>query len=727
MTTKRILINKGVDLRVARVEGQKLYDIEIEQADDGHKSYSTGTICNGRIVKIQSSLNAVFIDFGADKNGFLPLREVVSEHGGENEAEIARNLREGQKVLVQITKEERGSKGAALSMFIALAGSYVVLMPCNTKAGGISRQISGEDRDAMKTMINTLKLPEGFRGSFILRTAALGRAIEEVQWDLDALIRLWNLIQQASQTYPAPYLIHEESDIVIRAARDHLKPDIGEILVDDADTFSRLKAYVEKVRPDFVDRLKWYNDPIPLFSRFQVESQIEMAFQRNVRLPSGGEIVIDVTEALIVIDVNSARATKGRHIEETALNTNLEAAQEIARQLRIRDLGGLFVIDFIDMEEEENRRKVEQCLHDALKLDRARTQMGHISRFGLLEMSRQRERSALSSAQQVICPRCHGQGSIRNIKAQAASILRLVEETALKSPTEVMHIQAPVPIATYLLNELQESIHRIEHTHHLLLRVIPNPYMESPQYQIQPIHREALAKLSGLSYELIDVPRILYPQDFLKAAGETFPPVPSESAPAVQNVLPKNAAPSHSSSVVVNLLHGWKKIGSLLSVCAQRFTIKKVPSTEMKAKEETKASSEKPTDAFLSKRPSRPPYRSRRSGSPKDRQEGREYGRGRPRMGRARGNNRRIPTDRFPGRSKERSILSTLGVDEHHALIPKPDLAPIIPEHKEMIVSEHSSSSVGASVKSSSFLSSKPKTPISSEGLVMVETKRDSE
>jgi len=537
-TKKRILINKSKgQLRVARLHGSLLFDLEIENADREQK---VDRICNGEVISIEPSLEAAFVDFGAGRNGFLPLKEIAPEYYPETLREkkgrpsIKDILFEGQKILVQILKEERGSKGAALSTYISLAGCYLVLMPNNPKAGGISRRIEGDERDELKSIIDALNIPEDM--GVIVRTAGMGKSLEELQWDLDVLVNLWNSIKEASKSHGAPYLIHQESDIAIRAVRDHLRPDISEILIDDKETYENVKAYVERVRPAFVNSIKFYQDSIPLFSRFQIEKQIESVFQRKVKLPAGGEIVIDRSEALTAIDVNSAQATKGKDIEMTALNTNLEAADEIARQLRIRDLGGLVVIDFIDMDLEENNHKVEDRLYQALKDDRARIQIAPISRFGLLEMSRQRLRSALNDVYQVVCPQCHGQGTMRSIKSQAISIIHLIEENALKENTAQIRVQVPVDVATYLINEQRHSIDDIETIYSMTVMIVPNQYMKIPQYQIECLTKSGEAAI-GASYELVTPPNISYePEKNVK--GNI-----SKQEPAVKDVLPPTPAP----------------------------------------------------------------------------------------------------------------------------------------------------------------------------------------
>ncbi|MBE3653671.1 ribonuclease E [Vibrio navarrensis] len=483
---KRMLINatQKEELRVALVDGQRLYDLDIESP--GHES-KKANIYKGRITRVEPSLEAAFVDYGAERHGFLPLKEIAKEYFPDGytyqgRPSIKEVLREGQEVIVQIEKEERGSKGAALTTFISLAGSYLVLMPNNPRAGGISRRIEGDERTDLKTALSTLELPQGM--GLIVRTAGVGKSAEELEWDLNVLLNHWAAIKDASESNPAPFLIHQESNVIVRAIRDYLRRDIGEILIDSNTIFERAKEHIQLVRPDFISRVKKYDGEVPLFSHYQIESQIESAFQREVRLPSGGSIVIDPTEALTSIDINSARATKGGDIEETALNTNLEAADEIARQLRLRDLGGLVVIDFIDMTPVRHQREVENRLREAVRLDRARVQIGRISRFGLLEMSRQRLSPSLAEASHHICPRCSGTGVVRDNESLALSVLRLIEEEALKDNTAQVLAVVPVPIASYLLNEKRRSVNHIERIQEVKITVVPNSDMETPHFEV---------------------------------------------------------------------------------------------------------------------------------------------------------------------------------------------------------------------------------------------------
>ena len=452
---KRMLINatQPEELRVALVEGQWLYDLDIENRNREQKK---SNIYKGRITRVEPSLEAAFVDYGAERHGFLPLKEISREYFSKNTGDsdgrvkIKDVLKEGTEVIVQIDKEERGNKGAALTTFVSLAGRYLVLMPNNPRAGGISRRIEGEDRAELKDALGSIEVPQGM--GVIIRTAGVGRSADELQWDLNYLLQLWGSIDSEAKKSPAPTFLFQESNVIIRAIRDYLRQDVGEVIVDNKEAFELASAFIQQVMPNYRSKVKLYQDDIPLFNRYQIESQIETAFQREVKLPSGGAIVIDVTEALVSIDINSSRATKGGDIEETALQTNLEAADEIARQLRLRDMGGLIVIDFIDMQPVRNQREVENRMRDALLMDRARVQIGRISRFGLLEMSRQRLRPSLGEIHSKVCPRCNGQGTIRGTRSLALAILRLVEEEAQKERSAEIRAIAPMSVATYLLN-----------------------------------------------------------------------------------------------------------------------------------------------------------------------------------------------------------------------------------------------------------------------------------
>jgi len=484
---KRMLINatQSEELRVAIVDGQKLYDLDIETPSREQKK---SNVYKGRITRVEPSLEAAFVDYGAERHGFLPLKEINRNYfdtqatATAGRPSIKEAIKEGQEIVVQVEKEERGNKGAALTTFISLAGRYLVLMPNNPRAGGVSRRIEGDERQEIREVMANLSVPEGM--GLIVRTAGMGRSLDELQWDLDYLLHLWDSIELASKSRKAPCLIYQESNIIIRALRDYLRVDIGEILVDDSQVHQHARDFIEQVMPQNLPKLKLYQDHIPLFSRFQIESQIETAYLRAVSLPSGGAIVIDYSEALVSIDINSGRATKGSDIEETALNTNLEAADEIARQLRLRDLGGLVVIDFIDMSAARNQREVENRLREALKMDRARVQVGRISRFGLLEMSRQRLRPSLDEASHVICPRCNGQGTIRGVESLALAVLRLLEEEAMKERTSQVVVQLPVKVATFLLNEKRDAVLAIEQRHRVSLLLIPNPSLETPHFEL---------------------------------------------------------------------------------------------------------------------------------------------------------------------------------------------------------------------------------------------------
>ncbi|MDR0934487.1 MAG: Rne/Rng family ribonuclease [Burkholderiaceae bacterium] len=503
---KRMLFNatQQEELRVAIVDGQKLLDLDIETAGrEQHKS----NIYKAVITRIEPSLEACFVNYGEDRHGFLPFKEVVRSLFREGidvrSASIKDALREGQELMVQVEKEERGNKGAALTTFISLAGRYLVLMPNNPRGGGVSRRVEGEDRQELRENIEKLELPSGM--SVIARTAGIGRSVEELQWDLNYLLQLWRAIEGAGHSAPGAFLIYHESSLVIRAIRDYFQPDIGEILVDTDEVYEQARQFMSHVMPDMVHRVKRYRDDIPLFSRFQIEHQIETAYSRVVPLPSGGSIVIDHTEALVSIDVNSARSTRGGDIETTAFNTNCEAAEEAARQLRLRDLGGLIVIDFIDMETPKNKREIENRLKDALRQDRARVQMDKISRFGLIELSRQRLRPALSEGSHITCPRCNGTGHIRDVESFALQVLRIMEEESMKESSAAIHIQLPVDVAAFLLNEKRSEVMKIEARHRVTLIVIPNKYLETPHYKLERLkHDDPRLDDTQLSYELAE-------------------------------------------------------------------------------------------------------------------------------------------------------------------------------------------------------------------------------
>ena len=499
---KRMLFNatQPEELRVALVDGQRLYDLDIETS---LRETKKSNIYKGRITRLEPSLEAAFIDYGAERHGFLPLKEIARAYF-KSEAPnrgIRELLDEGQEVVVQVDKEERGTKGAALTTFISLAGRYLVLMPNNPRAGGVSRRIEGVERNELRDAMSELDIPDGM--GLIVRTAGVGKSVDELQWDLDYLLQLWRSIEDAAKERPGPFLVYQESNIVVRAIRDYLRNDIGEILVDKPEVYQQARDFMQQVMPASLSKVKLYKDTVPLFSRFQIESQIASAFQREVRLPSGGAIVIDHTEALVSIDINSGRATKGGDIEETALNTNLEAADEIARQLRLRDIGGLIVIDFIDMTPARNQREVENRLKEALKVDRARVQVGRISRFGLLEMSRQRLRPSLGESSQIVCPRCNGQGTIRGVESLALSILRLMEEESLKDKTGRVTAQVPVDVATFLLNEKRHAISAIEARNGIQVLVLPNAQLETPRFLVDRLRADELPEEPHPSYQLV--------------------------------------------------------------------------------------------------------------------------------------------------------------------------------------------------------------------------------
>jgi ribonuclease E len=505
---KRMLFNAThqEELRVAIVDGQKLIDLDIEIAG---REQRKGNIYKGVITRIEPGLEACFVNYGEERHGFLPFKEVARSYFKEGvdvrTARIQDALKEGQEIIVQVEKEERGNKGAALTTFISLAGRYLVLMPNNPRGGGVSRRVEGEDRQELRETMDQLEVPQGM--SIIARTAGIGRSVEELQWDLAYLMQLWTAIDGAARDNAAPILIYLESSLVIRAIRDYFSPEIGEILVDTDEIADQATAFMSVVMPDNVQRVKRYRDDIPLFSRFQIEHQIETAYSRTVNLPSGGAIVIDHTEALVAVDVNSARSTRGADIEETALRTNLEAADEVARQLRLRDLGGLIVIDFIDMEEGKNQRAVEQRLRDALHFDRARVQMGKISRFGLMELSRQRLRPALSEGSHITCPRCNGTGVIRDAESSALQVLRLLQEEAMKENTAAVYAQVPVDVATFLLNEKRNDIAKIEARLKVNLVLIPNKNLETPHHHIERLrHDDPRLEEHKVSFELVEAP-----------------------------------------------------------------------------------------------------------------------------------------------------------------------------------------------------------------------------
>lgn len=541
---KRMLINatQPEELRVALVDGQWLYDLDIENRTREQKK---ANIYKGKITRIEPSLEAAFVDYGAERHGFLPLKEISREYFNKQPKDIEGRfkikdvIKEGMEVIVQVDKEERGNKGAALTTFISLAGRYMVLMPNNPRGGGISRRIEGEDRAELRETFSKIDVPSGM--SVIVRTAGVGRNADELQWDLNYLLQLWGSIQNEANEAPAPRFLFQESNVIIRAIRDYLRPDIGEVIVDNPESFELISAFIEQVMPDYASKVKFYEDPTPLFNRYQIESQIETAFQREAKLPSGGSIVIDVTEALVAIDINSARATKGGDIEETALQTNLEAADEIARQLRLRDIGGLVVIDFIDMQPVRNQRAVEKRMSDGLEMDRARVQIGRISRFGLLEMSRQRLRPSLGETTSKVCPRCSGQGTIRTTKSIALSILRLVEEEAQKERSAEIRAIAPVKVATYLLNEKRKIISLIESRNSTRVVIVPNGDMVTPHYEVQRL-RDDDSDGFETSYKIT-----ADQEDTSLEDSKAKPEAIQHPKPAVQPTTPSQPAPAPSS------------------------------------------------------------------------------------------------------------------------------------------------------------------------------------
>ena len=534
---KRMLFNAthAEELRVAIVDGQKLLDLDIESSSYQQKK---GNIYKAKITRVEPSLEAAFVDYGSERQGFLPLKEISRIYFRDydsktpmGQVKIKDVIKEGQELVVQVEKEERGTKGAALTTFISLAGRYLVLMPNNPRGGGISRRIEGEERAEMREAMAQLNIPEDY--SVIIRTAGIGRSAEELQWDLDYLVHLWDAISKAAAEKPAPFLIYQESNIVIRAIRDYLRSDIGEILIDNPEIFERAQRFMTQVMPQNISKLKQYTDETPLFSRYQIEHQIESAYSREVRLEAGGAIVFDKTEALVTIDVNSARATKGADIEETALNTNLEAADEVARQLRLRDLGGLIVIDFIDMTPERSKRAVENRLIEALKADRARVQVGRISRFGLLEMSRQRLRPSLGEASMEVCPRCEGMGHIRTIQSLALHVLRSVQEEAMKENTAALHVHLPVDTATFLLNEKRYELSSIETRFGTPLVIIPDPEMETPHYHVRRLKSEEYDEEIDIpSYEV----ELVEEEEEEPRRHERTAPLPQAEKPAVGEI-----------------------------------------------------------------------------------------------------------------------------------------------------------------------------------------------
>ena len=577
------------ELRVALVDGQRMFDLDIES---GAREQKKANIYRGRITRVEPSLEAAFVDYGSERHGFLPLKEISREYfkdqSQSSRSSIRELVKEGQEIVVQVDKEERGNKGAALTTFISLAGRYLVLMPNNPRAGGISRRIEGEERSQLRDVMNQLTVPA--ESGVIVRTAGIGRSAEDIQWDLDYLQQLWDSITVASDKHPAPFLIYQESNVIIRAMRDYLRPDIGEVLIDELKVYQDVLTFVQQVMPSYENKIKLYDQETPLFNRFQIESQIETAFQREVTLPSGGAIVIDPTEALVSIDINSARATKGSDIEETALNTNLEAAEEIARQLRLRDMGGLVVIDFIDMGPMRNQRAVENKLRDSLKLDRARVQVGRISRFGLMEMSRQRLRPSLGETSGIVCPRCSGQGSIRDVASLALSIIRLINEEASKDRSAEIRVVLPVNMATYLLNEKRAEILEVEKTAGVRIVIIPNPQMDTPHFEVSRLRDDhESAQASETSYEIDLVQHHFDAREF-----DAKTPLATEK-PAVQSIQVAKPAAQESTAPVKASISPVKRtssesLGSRIISALGRL-INGAPKNKVVAKAPTKAAS----------------------------------------------------------------------------------------------------------------------------------------
>jgi ribonuclease E len=556
---KRMLFNAthAEELRVAIVDGQKLIDLDIETAG---KEQRKSNIYKGVITRLEPSLEAAFVDYGSERHGFLPFKEVSRSFFQNPDADPARvsikdALREGQELIVQVDKDERGNKGAALTTFISLAGRYLVLMPNNPRGGGVSRRVEGEERNELRDTISQLDVPPGM--SIIARTAGIGRSVEELTWDLGYLMQLWRAIETAAKQQGGAFLIYQEGSLVIRAIRDYFHQEIGEILIDTESIYEQARQFMGHVMPQNVNRVKMYKDDVPLFSRFQIEHQIETAYSRQVPLPSGGAVVIDHTEALVSVDVNSARATRGADIEETALRTNLEAADEIARQLRLRDLGGLVVIDFIDMESARNQRDVENRLRDALKYDRARVQTGKISRFGLLELSRQRLQTSLGETSHIACPRCHGTGHIRSIESSALHILRILQEEAMKENTAALHAQVPVDVATYLLNEKRNEFHSIETRLKVNVLLIPNVNLQTPNYSVSRLRHDELnqSEVVQPSYRMVDVAT-----EVAEPAVAVPKPEPQRPQAAVQGITPAQPAPMRKEEPKPSILEkifGW--------------------------------------------------------------------------------------------------------------------------------------------------------------------------
>ncbi|RLA47919.1 MAG: ribonuclease E, partial [Gammaproteobacteria bacterium] len=625
---KRMLINatQPEELRVALVDGQKLYDLDIENRTREQKK---ANIYKGKITRVEPSLEAAFVDYGAERHGFLPLKEISRDYfskrppEGQGRIKIKDLVREGQEVIVQVDKEERGNKGAALTTFISMAGRYMVLMPNNPRAGGISKRIEGDERTELRAAMRELNIPEG--SGVIVRTAGIGRSTEELQWDLDYLMQLWQTIEDEAVQSTAPHFLFQESNVIIRAIRDYLRPDIGEVIVDTKNVFDLAAAFIQQVMPSYHSRVRHYEDPIPLFNRYQIENQIETAFEREVKLPSGGSIVIDITEALVSIDINSSRATKGSDIEETAYKTNLEAADEVARQLRLRDVGGLIVIDFIDMMANKNQREVENRMRKALEVDRARVQVGRISRFGLLEMSRQRLRPSLEEMTSKVCPRCSGQGTIRGTRSIALAILRLVEEEAQKESSAEIRVITPIPVATFLLNEKRAEIGEIEQRNSTKIVVLPNPEMETPHFEVQRIRAQDEAP-KEYSYKLTEPSPL---KDRLELIQPT--PTPPLPKPAVENLPPQMRAPTPATTTTKEQAQerpaSEEKPGLVTRVLRNMFGSKQTPATTETPSVEPKTEKPKPKQ----KASSRSSSQSRQKSDSRSKSQGKSQAQNRPR------------------------------------------------------------------------------------------------
>ncbi len=647
------------ELRVALVDGQRIYDLDIEVPSRESKK---ANVYKGRITRVEPSLEAAFVDYGAGRHGFLPFKEISREYFKEvdKDAETAGRsgikdlIEQGQEMIVQVEKEERGNKGAALTTFISLAGRFLVLMPNNPRAGGVSRRIEGEDREQLREAMGDVQVPDGMGA--IVRTAGVGRSAEELQWDVNNLVDIWNAIQKAAVSGPAPFFIYQESKAILRALRDYLADDIGEILIDKPETFEEARDYMQRFMPGNLRKLKLYDDHVPLFTRYQIESQIESAYSHKVTLPSGGSIVVDHTEALVSIDINSARSTRGADIETTACNTNLEAAEEIARQLRLRDVGGLIVIDFIDMESQKNQRAVEDRLREAVKQDRARIQIGRISRFGLLEMSRQRLRPSISESTNIVCPRCNGMGVIRNVESLALAILRLIGEEARKDRTAKVFAQLPVDVATYLMNEKRVWLANIESRSDVNVVLVPNPYFETPAYEIRRIRDDevSLPENSMISHQMAVEPQV---DVNALATAEKEPPPPT---PAVTTVVPSSPAPppapvepkpSVSAATVAVAQYG-PRDGAFVRLWHWLFGDKRAPAPEpVKPRAETGRDRSRGRDDRGADRDGRDGRSNARRGGRRDEARTDKRGEGAARSGRGRRQRTDGPRDRRPENS----------------------------------------------------------------------------